>query len=83
MPEGIPNAPDELTRGSRLARNSLLNLLGLCAQLGVAIFAIPLLIKGIGTDRFGVLTLAWVIIGYLSLFDVGLSCALTKLLAKK
>ena len=50
MPEGIPNAPDELTRGSRLARNSLLNLLGLCAPLGVAIFAIPLLIKGIGTD---------------------------------
>ena len=73
----------ELTRGSRLARNTALNLLGYCAPLVVAIFAIPLLIRGLGTDRFGVLTLAWVLIGYLGLFDLGLSRALTKLVAEK
>ena len=49
----------------------------------VAIFAIPLLVKGLGTERFGVLTLAWVFIGYLSLFDLGLGRALTKLVSEK
>ena len=79
----MPNTMHELTRGSRLARNTALNLLGYCAPLVVAIFAIPLLIRGLGTDRFGVLTLAWVLIGYLGLFDLGLSRALTKLVAEK
>ena len=49
----------------------------------VAFFAIPLLIKNLGSDRFGVLTLAWVVIGYFSLFDIGLGRALTKLVAEK
>lgn len=49
----------------------------------IALFAIPLLIKGLGTDRFGVLTLAWVIVGYFSLFDFGLGRALTKIVAEK
>ena len=83
LSEAIPNRRDKLTRGSLLARNTALNLVGYCAPLVVAIFAIPLLIKGLGTDRFGILTLAWVLIGYLSLFDLGLSRALTKLVAEK
>ena len=31
--------------------------------------AIPRLIEALGTARFGLLTLAWVVIGYFSLFD--------------
>ena len=49
----------------------------------MALFAIPLLVKGLGVDRFGVLTLAWMVIGYFSLFDLGLGRALTKLVAEK
>ena len=49
----------------------------------VAFIGIPLLIKGLGTARFGVLTLVWVLIGYLSLFDFGLGRALTKIVAEK
>ena len=30
----------------------------------------PSLIRRLGTDRFGVLTLAWALIGYFSLFDL-------------
>jgi O-antigen/teichoic acid export membrane protein len=37
----------------------------------------------LGQDRFGVLTLAWALIGYASLFDLGLGRALTQLVAKK
>ncbi len=76
-------AQDELTRGTRLAKNSLINFFGYGAPLIVAAVSIPIMIRGIGTDRFGVLSLAWVLIGYLSLFDLGLSRALTKLVAEK
>lgn len=49
----------------------------------VAVFSIPILITGLGKDRFGVLALAWAVIGYASLFDLGLGRALTQLVAKK
>jgi len=42
-----------LTSGRLLARNTVFNLIGQGAPMVVAIFAIPLLIKGLGTDRFG------------------------------
>ena len=77
------NTMDKLTHGSLLARNTVWNLIGYGAPLVVAIFAIPVLIKELGTDRFGVLALAWVVIGYFSLFDLGLGRALTQLVSKK
>ena len=49
----------------------------------VAFFSIPRLIAGLGTERFGVLSLAWMVIGYFSLFDLGLGRALTRLVAEK
>ncbi len=73
----------QLTSGRLLARNTILNLIGRISPLVVAIFAIPILIKGLGTERFGVLSLAWMLIGYFSLFDLGIGRALTKLVAEK
>jgi O-antigen/teichoic acid export membrane protein len=72
-----------LTGGRRLARNVLWNLFGTGAPVLVAIAAIPVLIESMGTARFGVLTLAWTVVGYFSLFDLGLGRALTKLVAEK
>jgi len=59
------------------------NLVGSGAPMLVALFSIPILIRGLGKERFGVLTLAWALIGYASLFDLGLGRALTQLVAKK
>lgn len=73
----------KLTSGRTLARNVLWNLLGTGAPLLVAIVAIPMLIEGLGLARFGVLTIAWMVVGYFSLFDLGLGRALTKLVAEK
>jgi O-antigen/teichoic acid export membrane protein len=73
----------ELTRGSLLARNTVWNLLGQVAPMGVAVFAIPMLIHHIGTDRFGILTIAWMVVGYFSLFDLGLGRAMTNLVAQR
>ncbi|HEY6252529.1 MAG TPA: flippase [Candidatus Angelobacter sp.] len=75
----IPN----LTSGRLLASNTVWNLLGQVLPMAVAVIAIPPLIRALGVPRFGVLSLAWIVIGYFSLFDLGLGRALTKLVADK
>ncbi len=72
-----------LTEGRRLARNVIWNLIGIGSPLLVAVVAIPILIKELGTERFGILTLAWMAVGYFNLFDFGLGRALTQLVADK
>lgn len=83
MQDNEPSASRRLTGGKLLAKNTLWNLVGQGVPLIAAVFAIPLLIKGLGIERFGVLTLAWMVIGYFSLFDFGIGRALTKVVAEK
>ena len=71
------------TNNSSYIKNTIFNLAGNIAPLLVGVASIPFLIKGMGTDRFGVLTIAWMLIGYFSLFDMGLGRALTQLVAEK
>jgi O-antigen/teichoic acid export membrane protein len=71
-----------LTSGSVLVRNTIWNLVGQVAPMSVALFAIPILIRHIGTDRFGILTIAWMVVGYFSFFDLGLGRAMTNLVAQ-
>jgi O-antigen/teichoic acid export membrane protein len=66
-----------------MARNTLLNIAGYGAPVLAAVIAIPLLMRGMGPDRFGVLTIIWLVMGYFSLFDLGLGNAATKLVAEK
>jgi O-antigen/teichoic acid export membrane protein len=83
MTEQAANKAAHLTKGHLLARNVIWNLIGNGAPMIVAVFSIPILIRELGKDRFGVLALAWALIGYASLFDLGLGRALTQLVAKK
>src|SRR5260370_17788980 len=83
MTETAKNHNGHLTSGRLLARNTVWNLIGYGAPMAVAVFCIPILIRGLGKERFGVLTLAWALIGYASLFDLGLGRALTQLVARK
>lgn len=62
-------------------KNSFINLFGMVAPALVAVVAIPLLVQGLGTDRFGILTIAWAAIGYFTIFDLGIGRALTQLVA--
>lgn len=66
-----------------LVRNTLLNMAGQVAPLLAALIAVPGLLHALGTERFGVLMLAWLVVGYFSLFDFGLGRALTKLIAER
>jgi O-antigen/teichoic acid export membrane protein len=73
----------KLTGGILLARNTAWNLIGQIAPMAVGLFAIPMLVHALGTDRFGVLTIAWMVVGYFSFFDLGLGRAMTNLVAQK
>lgn len=72
-----------LTQLARLKKNVLITfgMHGVTALLGI--WAVPLLISGIGVERFGLLTILWAIIGYASVFDFGLARALTQIVSKK
>lgn len=72
-----------MTRTGLLARNTLYNLLGQVAPFIAILFALPLLTQRLGAARFGVLGIAWVVLGYFGLFDLGLGRVITKVIAEK
>ena len=77
MPD--PTTADErrATRPELLARNTLINLLGLGLPLAAAVVAIPPIVDGLGPERFGILGLIWVFAAWLGLLDLGLGRATT------
>lgn len=62
-------------------RNALWNILGTGLPLAFALLFVPLLIKGMGGERFGILTLILTFLNYFGFFDLGIGRALTQLLA--
>lgn len=67
---------------ARVARGALWNLVGLLSPIVLAVATVPFLIANLGLDRFGFLTLAWLVMAYLGLFDFGLSRATTRAVAQ-
>lgn len=63
-------------------RSTLWNLLGAILPLFIGLLAIPYLVRQLGVERFGLLNLSWLLVGYFSLFDLGIGRALTRLLAE-
>lgn len=59
-----------------------MNLAGQVLSLVAALAAIPYLVHGLGPERFGILSIAWAVLGPLSLFDLGLGQATTKFVAE-
>lgn len=60
----------------RIGEGTLWSALGLVLPLAAALVSIPILVSGLGTERFGILTLCWALAGYFNLFDMGLGRAL-------
>ena len=79
----MPDAnPASLTSNSRLAVNSLWNIFGQVLPLLAGLVTVPILIRELGTDRMGILSLTWMIVGYFNLFDMGIGRALTMYVAR-
>jgi O-antigen/teichoic acid export membrane protein len=58
------------------------NVIGLSLPLLVAAVSVPHLIDRLGVERFGLLTLAWGLIGYAGALDLGIGRALTQMVSR-
>lgn len=65
-----------------IAKNSIFNLLGQVLPMLVGILTIPYVVKGLGADGYGILSIAYMVLGYFSIFDLGLSRATVKFVAE-
>lgn len=79
MQESFTDPNASLTRGWLLVRNVAWNGAGEIGPLVAALIAMPILIHQLGTERFGMIALAWTVFSYFSLLDFGIPAALTKL----
>ena len=78
-----PSHAPALKIGSHvLARNTALNVAGQVIPLLVGIVTMPYVIRRLGPDRFGLLSLAWLVVGYFALLDFGIGPATTKFVAE-
>ena len=69
--------------GHRLLSGTAWNLAGQVLPLAVALVCIPWLIRLVGLERFGFIALAWVLIGYASLFDLGIGRAVIRTVSSR
>ncbi len=68
-------------RNKIIVRNTVLNFFGLVIPLAVGFITIPMVVRALGNDRFGILALVWVVFGYFGLFDLGLGRTTTRYIA--
>lgn len=83
MPKNQSQDPQSLTSARLLAKNVIWNFAGALAPAVCALVCLPILKHKLGLDRLGIISLAFVIVGYFSLFDFGLGRALTKMVAER
>jgi O-antigen/teichoic acid export membrane protein len=68
--------------GRSLGRNTLFNFGGQAGSLLIAVLTIPFIVRGLGVERFGLLSIAWVAPEYFIFMDLGLGRAATKYVAE-
>lgn len=62
----------------KLATNSFYNALGTIVPMVISIASVPLYMSQIGSERYGALLIAWLLLGYFGQADFGIARAITQ-----
>jgi O-antigen/teichoic acid export membrane protein len=74
---------DQKQRDRRLiAKNTIFNLVGQVLPMAIGVVTIPFIVRGLGTDQYGILSIAMMLLGYFNIFDLGLGRATVKFVAE-
>jgi O-antigen/teichoic acid export membrane protein len=63
------------------SQNSVMNLITQVAIAGLGVVSLPVIVRGLGDERFGLLSVCWLMLGYVGFLDLGLGQATVNLLA--
>lgn len=69
--------------GRRRFQDITLNISGIVLPMGAGFLVVPDLIGRLGAERFGILSICWMLVGYFGILDLGLGRGLTQYLARQ
>ena len=64
------------------AKDSVLNLITQVLVSVVAFLCVPSIVRMLGVEKFGLLSILWLFVGYFSLLDFGIGAASVKFLSE-
>ncbi len=72
----------EESTARKVVRNTLFNYLAVFSITIIRLAAMPVIVHGLGNDRFGIYAAILSVVGYVGLLDLGIGMSLTKFVAE-
>ncbi len=64
-----------------ISKHTTYNLAGAVLPIGVTLVTVPLYLEVVGLERYGILNICWVVLGYVGFLDLGLGPAVSQKIA--